>query len=188
MKRKACLRMMLVTGVLCATFTLAVSAQGADTNYFDLKVGGYFPQREPLSNGDAGLGTEFVFGHYFTKNIAAEFGVGYFQSNVPVRTVYPPVNYDATFRMYPVTLNLVVSNKWGRFEPFAKAGVGWYFADIDGAFDNETDSSFGYQFGAGILFGNFGIEGKYLSAKPSLLGTDVKLDGLTGTIFYRLRF
>lgn len=179
--------MLLITICLFCTSVSAVNAEYAYKNYFDLKVGGYFPQGDILKDGDAGLGTEFAFGHYFSKNIAAELGVGYFQAKVPVFTSFG-TEVDALYRIFPVMLNLVISSRTGKFEPFAKAGVEWYLTEIDVPFDTKNDSTLGYQFAVGALLGDFGIEGKYLIAKTTMLNTDVDLNGFTATIFYRFRF
>lgn len=82
-------------------------------------------------------------------------------------------------------------------EPYGEFGVGGYIADVDVSgsacdFGGSTRGAFGVHAGAGVnvnitpsVF--LGAEGRYLWAKPSRGGDDIKLDGfiVTGNLGYR---
>jgi hypothetical protein len=181
----------LVFVICIILFTLASKAS-ADIVYFEFKPGAYFPQKGIMKDADTGIGTEMAVGYYFHPNFAAELGIGAYYTRVPMTVTVGPLTdrFKANLWLYPVTLDLVLSNKIGIFEPYAKAGIGEYFVYRESALfePSETKSAFGYQFGVGAVFLNYGIEGKYLFAEPTILNQKVKLDGFTVNVFYKMRF
>jgi hypothetical protein len=191
MKRLIFAKLVFVICIFSIVFALASEAN-ADTIYFEFKPGAYFPQKGVMKDADTGIGTEMAVGYYFHPNFAAELGIGAYYTRVPVTVTVGPLSdrFKANLWLYPVTLDLVASNKIGIFEPYVKAGIGEYFVYRESALfePSETKSAFGYQFGLGAVFLNFGIEGKYLFAEPTILDTKVKLDGFTVNVFYKMRF
>jgi outer membrane protein W len=161
----------------------------AENTYFELKPGAYFPQKGIMKDADIGIGMELALGYYFHPNIAAEFGIGDYYTRVPVFLGIGSDRVKTSTNVAPITLDLVLSNRMGSFEPYVKAGIGEYLVFMEKVLGgSETKSAFGYQFGLGAVFNNIGIEGKYFFAEPTLLNTKVKLDGFTATVFYKFRF
>jgi opacity protein-like surface antigen len=93
---------------------------------------------------------------------------------------------------------LSLTHSLGPIEPYGEFGIGAYIADLDvsgnlGDFSSSTKGVFGFHAGAGVNFNItpilfLGVEGRYLWAKPSFGGQDIKLDGFTVTADLGLRF
>ncbi|MBU1171407.1 MAG: porin family protein [Proteobacteria bacterium] len=83
-------------------------------------------------------------------------------------------------------------------EPYAEFGIGSYFTKLDvegnlGNFSGSSEVTYGLHAGAGVNLNItenvfLGIEGRYLWAKPSYGGQDIKLDGFTTTADLGFRF
>ena len=59
----------------------AYPATGAEyQNYVAGKMGVYSPQSNDLEGFDNGFNGEIAIGHYFSRNFAGEFGIGYFNT------------------------------------------------------------------------------------------------------------
>jgi opacity protein-like surface antigen len=124
---------------------------------------------------------------------ATELGVGYFESKAS--PAVPPG--DLKFKVVPVTLTGKVFLPFGPIEPYGEFGIGGYItkADVSGTignFSGSTKGTFGLHAGAGVNYNItqtvfLGVEGRYLWAKPSFGGEDIKLDGftVTGNLGYR---
>ena len=173
------------------------------SDYVALKLGGYLPQASDVEEFDDAFYGELGFGHYFSKNFAVEFGVGYTKPGVSTSEFISGVgsvsaSLDVT--IIPVTLGLRGSIPVGVFEPFATAGIGIYFTEAEASVNvpgfsgssSENDTSFGYYLGLGANFNvspnvYLGVEGKYFWTNPSFEGVDIKFDGiiLTANIGYR---
>lgn len=200
-------------GALSVSFvpTLALGQEYQD--YASLKLGIYSPQSDDLEDFDKGFNGEVAFGHYLTKNFAAEFGLGYFQTDATF------TNTDTTLGSYvakneitviPITLTGKGIYPVGKLELFLAAGVGFYYAESE--FDlsstvlgnisqTQYDTVFGYHIGLGANINitsktDLGFELKYLNAKadfttsvrgvPLSLGDD--LEGFTIAITLTNRF
>ncbi len=200
-------------GALSVSFVPALALGQEYQDYASLKLGIYSPQSEDLEDFDQGFNGEIGFGHYLTKNFAAEFGLGFFQTDATFTKT------DATLGSFvakneitviPITLTGKGIYPVGKLELFLAAGVGFYYAESE--FDlsstvlgntslTQYDTVFGYHIGFGANFKmtsktDIGFELKYLNAKadftaaiqgvPLSLGDD--LEGFTITITLTNRF
>jgi opacity protein-like surface antigen len=169
------------------------------SNYLVLKGGGYFPSKDfnldnvQIDSKTGGTG-EIAIGHYFMPMFAAELGAGYFESKgSPAATPG-----DSKLKVVPVTLSAKGLFPMGPVEPYGEFGIGAYITKFDisgnlGSFSGSSKTAFGLHAGAGVNFniaGNtfLGVEGRYLWAKPSFGGQDIKLDGFTLTADLGFRF
>ncbi len=167
-------------------------------SYFVLKGGLYSPSKDFDIGAshfelDDGFVAEIAVGHYIVPFFAAELGVGYFESKAS--PAVPPG--EMKFKVVPVTLTGKVLFPFGPIEPYGEFGIGGYItkAEVDGTIANFTGSTkgaFGLHAGGGVNFNItpnvfLGAEGRYLWAKPSFGGQDIKLDGftVTGNLGYR---
>jgi len=150
--------------------------------YIGIKAGVYLPQNGILEDADTGYGGEVRGGFYFNEYMASELELGYYQTRYPVQTVGTEIKN--TFRIYPISLNLIFAKQFERVKPYLKAGVGYYLADVEGMYDTFHGSSFGFQFGTGISIDNMGIELKYISAEPEIEDIDFDISGPIITFFY----
>jgi len=180
---------------------IAPSASLAEnpSNYAVLKGGLYSPSKDfdvgaTHFERDDGFVAEIALGHYFAPIFATELGVGYFESKAS--PAVPPG--DTKFKVYPVTLTGKVLFPLGPIEPYGEFGIGGYItkAEVSGTFGNFSSSTkgvFGLHAGGGVNFNItqdvfLGIEGRYIWAKPSFGGQDIKLDGFTVTADLGFRF
>lgn len=197
--RKTCVALFLVLAVALIGLAPSVSLAEYPSNYVVLKGGLYSPSDDfdvdtTHFNHDDGYVAEVAFGHYFMPMFALEGGVGYFESKASPAV---PVG-DTKFKVIPLTLTGKVLFPIGPFEPYGEFGIGGYIAeaDVSGTFSNfsgSTESVFGFHAGGGVNFNItqnvfLGAEGRYLWAKPSWGGTDIKLDGFTVTGNLGFRF
>lgn len=203
MKTTSVMSMLLaVTLVGVTTPTFAEELPG---NYGMLKLGVYSPSESNDLNdfnggsrseldSKTGFAGEVAFGHYFLPMVAVEFGAGYFESEGSP-AAQPG---ELKLKVVPVTATGKVLYPIGRFEPYGMFGLGAYFTDLDvsgntGNFSGSTEITYGLHAGGGVNF-NFsnamfvGLEGKYLWAKPSYGGQDIKLDGFVTSADLGFRF
>lgn len=195
--RKTAFAVFLVIAVALIGFAPSVSLAGYPSNYLVLKGGLYSPSNDfhidnTQFNHDDGFVGEIAFGHYFMPMFALELGAGYFESKAAA-----PAN-ETKLKVIPVTLTGKVLFPIGPIEPYGEFGVGGYFtkAEVSGSvsnFSGSTKSVFGLHAGAGVNFNItesvfLGVEGRYIWAKPSWGGTDIKLDGFTVTADLGFRF
>lgn len=197
------MRKVALFSVLLMLFGVSAFAD-ISPNYVALKLGGYLPQSDDLEDFDDSIYGELAFGHYFNRNIAAEFGVGYTTTNASLTETDPilgTASLDVDVTIIPITLGVKGFIPLGNFEPFATAGVGLYYSKAEvsasiagfGASASENDTAFGFYLGAGANFNVapnilLGLEGKYFWAKPSFEGEDVEIDGITLTANLGFRF
>ena len=178
--------------------------------YVALKFGIYIPQTTEIKDGggdldmDSAFNGELALGHYFHKNIALELGVGYTKPNksMSFTDISGTFSADVDMTIIPVTLGVRGLLPMGKFEPYAMAGIGAYFTELEvsanlsgfgGASASESDTAFGFFLGLGANFNItkeifLGLEGKYLWLEPSFDGLDMKVDGITGTANIGYRF
>lgn len=195
------IRIALFVAVAASLIGMAPSVSPAEnpSNYLVLKGGLYSPSKDfnidnTHFNHDDGFVAEVAVGHYFMPMFALELGAGYFESKASPAV---PVG-ETKFKVIPVTLTGKVFLPIGPVEPYGEFGIGGYFAkaDVSGTFTNfsgSTESVFGLHAGGGVNFNItstifLGAEGRYLWAKPSWGGTDIKLDGFTVTANLGFRF
>lgn len=177
----------LVAVLLALAGIFLAQAARAEGNYLVLKGGFYTPDSNDLNDFDSGFDGEVAFGHDFARNLGAEFGVGYFQSenNLP--------GGDVKLEVIPVTATIKAKLPIDVIELFAGAGLGAYNADIEAGAASSSDTAFGFHAVAGAsadLSQNafLGAEFRYLWAEASFDGIDVELDGYTTTLNLGFRF
>ncbi|HZW36968.1 MAG TPA: outer membrane beta-barrel protein [Candidatus Deferrimicrobiaceae bacterium] len=197
MKRSFTLHLVLAVAMIAAGAPVAALAEDP-SNYVVLKGGLYSPSKDFDVNAthfelDDGFVGELAVGHYFFPMFATELGVGYFESKASPAAAPG----DVKFKVVPVTLTGKVLLPFGPFEPYGEFGIGGYItkADVSGTignFSGSTKGVFGLHAGAGMNYNItqtvfLGVEGRYLWAKPSFGGEDIKLDGftVTGNLGYR---
>jgi opacity protein-like surface antigen len=194
MKRKSILILSLAA-ILLTNASLAL----ADSNYFVVKGGLYAPSSTHNVNtvnfdSKDGFVAEAAFGHYFLPVLAVELGAGYFESKASPAV---PAG-EMKLKVVPVTLTAKAGLPLGILEPYAEAGVGAYITKLNvsaagGNLSSDTKGAFGVHVGGGVNFNllpNFfvGAEGKYLWAKQSFGGQDIRLDGFFATADVGIRY
>jgi outer membrane protein W len=173
------------------------SAYGPKPNYFTFKAGIYSPQSNDLDGFDTGFNGEIAFGHYFNKNVAAEFGTGYFYTEgdfAGINPIYGRYSETDKIKVIPLTLSIKGIIPFERAEFYAFAGVGLYFvrgeADVQfSSFSASIDDdvvAFGPHIGIGANINItedvfIGLEGKYIWAEAEFAKygytLDVRIDG-----------
>ena len=187
----------LILSLLGATVFAAETS-----NYFALKAGAYFPNSGDLGGFNTGFNGQAALGHYFTPNIAAELGLGYFATSGTGSGEFDGVPGTATGDLYaiPLTLALKAIYPIDKWEIYAIGGVGAYFCNVkvtySGGSPSNSTTAFGGFLGGGVDY-NFarnwflGVEGTYLWSKPQFtlnnVSGDVAIDGwtVTGNIGFR---
>ena len=197
MKTVSCLFLVLAV-ILMGISPSAALAEGPP-NYIVLKGGLYSPSDDfdidtTHFNRDDGFVAEIAAGHYFLPMFATELGVGYFES----KSTPAVPSGEVKFKVVPVTLTGKVLLPLGPVEPYGEFGIGGYITEADvsgtiGNFSGSTKGVFGLHAGAGVNVNLtqttfIGAEGRYLWAKPSFGGQDIKLDGFTVTGNLGFRF
>ncbi len=197
MKSATCL--LLVLAVILVGLAPSASVAAGPSSYVVLKGGFYSPSKDFDVNNvkldsKNGVDGEIAFGQYFLPMLAAELGVGYFESKASP-AILPG---EMKLKVVPVTLTGKLFLPMGPIEPYGEFGIGGYITKADitgtlGSFNGTTKGVFGLHAGGGVNF-NFtdtvfvGAEGRYLWAKPSFGGQDIKLDGFTVTGNLGFRF
>jgi opacity protein-like surface antigen len=189
----------LVLAVALIGIAPSVSLAEYPSNYVVLKGGIYSPSKDFHPNNinvdsKTGFDGEIAIGHYFLPVFATELGAGYFESKGSP-AAQPG---DAKLKVVPVTLTAKGLVPIGPIEPYGEFGIGAYITKFDvsgnlGNFSSSSKTAFGLHAGAGVNFNItqnvfLGVEGRYLWAKPSIGGQDIKLDGFTVTADLGFRF
>jgi len=196
---KTAFALFLVLAVALIGISPSDSLAEYPSNYVVLKGGLYSPSNDfdlqgQQFNHDDGFVAEIAYGHYFMPMFALELGAGYFESKASAAV---PAG-ETKFKVVPLTLTGKVLFPIGAIEPYGEFGIGGYITetDVSGTVSqaiDSTESVFGLHAGAGVNFNItqnvfLGAEGRYLWAKPSWGGTDIKLDGFTVTGNLGFRF
>ena len=196
---KTVFALFLLIAVALIGIAPSVSLAEYPSNYVVLKGGLYSPSNDfdlqgQQFNHDDGFVAEIAYGHYFMPMFALELGAGYFESKASAAV---PAG-ETKFKVVPLTLTGKVLFPIGSIEPYGEFGIGGYITetDVSGTVSqaiDSTESVFGLHAGAGVNFNVtlnvfLGVEGRYLWAKPSWGGTDIKLDGFTVTGNLGFRF
>ena len=174
-------------------------------NYVTLKGGVYSPSNSYKINtfnggstrhldSKTGFAGEVAFGHYFLPMLALELGGGYFESKGSPAAEAG----DAKLKVVPVLATIKALFPLGVVEPYGEFGIGAHFTklEVEGHvynFNTTSKITYGLHAGAGVNFNitdavYLGVEGKYLWAKPSYGGQDIKLDGFIATADLGFRF
>ena len=197
--------MFLIFTIALIGITFPASAADNLANYLVIKGGLYSPsnsldldnfnggQRSRLDS-KTGFNGEVAIGHYFAPVFAMELGGGYFESKGS------PAGEPghARLKVVPVTANAKVVIPVGRFEPYGEFGIGAYFTKFDvdgnlGSFSGDSKVTYGLHAGTGVNINItsatfLGVGGRYLWAKPSYGGQDIKVGGFTATVALGFRF
>jgi opacity protein-like surface antigen len=196
---KTAFALFLVLAVALVGIAPSVSLAENPSNYVVLKGGIYSPSKNfNLNNinvdNKTGVDGEIAIGHYFLPMFATELGGGYFESKGSPAALPG----ETKLKVVPVTLTAKGLLPMGMIEPYGEFGVGVYMMklDVSGDFGNFSGSSkgvFGLHAGAGVNFNItqnvfLGVEGRYLWAKHSFGGQEIKLDGFTVTADLGFRF
>ena len=175
----------------CFLIPLSVSSAAAfDTGYFSVKGGSFLPNggggANSLSSFNSGYNTELAVGYRPESYAALELGTGFFSASGSV------ANADSrsakTVYGIPITATAKAILDLEKFELFAGAGAGYYFAFIDnkvdfynGGLPSVQESSHGSALGYHLVLGSdyklsdrvrLGADFKWFVAKPELELTD----------------
>ena len=176
--------------VLLLTFLIPVNVFAEPPFYIALKPGVYSPQSSDLEGADTGFNGEIAFGYCFNRNIAAEFGTGYFTMGT----------FD--INVFPLTLTLKALLSYKRWEFFGLAGGGVYIVSAYDYGESDTDAVLGGYLGGGLHYNItrrifVGAEGKYLWTDKAKLRDEAygipleakfKMDGIIATAVMGIRF
>jgi opacity protein-like surface antigen len=203
MKRLSVIVLFLVAVLILSVPTASFAEHKKGEGYITLKGGAYFPTSEDLDNADfeTGFNGEVVLGMYYNKNLALEFGGGYFRTESSVAEA-SGFHEKAEIRVVPIIVNIKAVLPIDYVELYGGGGFGLYVVDFEsntfdpvaGSFsgdDNDTILGGHVMAGANIditkkIF--IGVEGKYIvTADAKLLGSRINLDGftVTGTLGFR---
>ena len=184
----------IVPVMVLATF-LCFSPQSASAWIFDevdkgfLSIGGHATYYDPLDAGDEWFGGVHARVHLL-PTLAIEGLVDYRDNdfgNNDVVTI--PVQASALFYLLPGK----------RLSPFVLGGAGWYYTDVDGPTDDDTDHRFGLHAGGGVqlmLNERWSVDGTYRyvwvekieAQNASFTNKDFDDDGHMVTIGINLHF
>ena len=208
----------LVMVALALTLLVPLDLSAQTPFYLTFKPGVYSPESSDLDGYDSGFNGELAFGWRFHPNLAAEFGLGYFNTRGEETARGPTftIREDFDIDVIPITLTLKAILPYKKWELFGLAGGGLYvvsgpydydydddddFYDYD-ADDYDTDAVLGGYLGGGLHYNItprifLGVEGKYLwtdraKLKDYVYGIPLeakfKLDGFIATAVFGIRF
>jgi opacity protein-like surface antigen len=198
--------------VLALPFLIPINVSAQSPFYIAFKPGIYSPQSSDLDGFDTGFNGEIALGYRFHRNIAAEFGLGYFNTQEErtfVGSTY--VGKELDIYVYPVTFTLKAILPYKKWEFFGLAGAGVYIVsgaydaddwDYDDDDDYDYDAVFGGYLGGGIHYNItpkifVGVEGKYLWTDKAKLEFEefgapprvkFKMEGILATAVIGIRF
>lgn len=199
-----CVRV-IVFAIVLSCIASPVTASDKPSNYLELKGGIYSPSEkydlENFNGGSTsrldtktGFDGEIALGHYLLPVLALELGAGYFESKGSP-SAEPG---DTRLKVVPVLATAKAFLPLGPIEPYGEFGIGAYFTRLDvqgnlSSFNGSSKVTYGLHAGVGLnidLTDAFflGVEGRYLWAKPSYGGQDVKINGFTTTADLGFRF
>ena len=206
------MRKIVLLSALVLLVGVSAFAEGPP-NYAALKLGMFFPQNVDVNGAgdldmDSAFYGELALGHFVDKNWGIELGVGYTKPNksVSVTSTAGSASADIDLTIIPVTLGVVGRLPMQGFEPYAMAGIGAYFTELEvsgsasipgigsaSGSASESETAFGWYLGLGCNFNitkefYLGVEGKYSWLYPSFSGLDVDVDGISVTANIGYRF
>ena len=191
-------------------FLIPIDVFAQSPFYIAFKPGIYSPQSGDLDGFDTGFSGEVGFGYRVNPNLAAEIGIGFFNTEGE-KTVGGATYGGREFDIYayPVTFTLKAILPYKRWEFFGLVGAGVYFVsrpyddyyDHDHDYHNHNhdddydyDTIFGGYLGAGIHYNItprifVGVEGKYLwTDKAKFEYEEFRMDGIIANAVIGVRF
>ena len=196
--------------VLVFAFLIPMDVFAQSLFYIAFKPGIYSPQSSDLGGFDTGFNGDFVFGFRFNPNIAAELGIGYFntegEKTVTGATYGGRKNFDIDVWSFTFTLKAILPYKKWEFFGFGGGGAysvsrpydveGYYYHYHDYYDDDDYDLVLGGYLGAGIHYNIapkifLGVEGKYLwteQAKFEYVQERFRMDGIIANAVIGFRF
>jgi opacity protein-like surface antigen len=194
--------------VLVLTLLIPIDTFAQSPFYIAFKPGIYSPQSSDLEGFDIGFNGDFVFGFRFHPNIAAELGIGYFntegEKTVAGVTNGGRKNFDLDVWSFTFALKAILPYK--KWEFFGFGGGGAYsvsrpydvgnYRHYDYYYYDDYDLVLGGYLGAGIHYNIaprifLGVEGKYLwteQAKFEYIEERFRMDGIIATAVIGFRF
>ncbi len=175
MKRSALIVFLLAVVFMVSAPTTSFAEHKKWDGYLSFKGGAYFPTGDLDDyDFDNGFNGEILLGMYVNKNLALEFGGGYFQTDASFSEGAFWEEDDVW--VIPVIVNIKGVLPLKSVELFGGGGLGLYFANIDvkgydpliGPFSVDDDDAI---FGGHLLVGFnidlsdkvfIGVEGKYI--------------------------
>jgi outer membrane protein W len=175
----------------CLLIPLSVSSAAAfDTGYFSVKGGLFLPNgnsgENSLKNFNTGYNGEVAFGFRPESYAALEIGTGFYSASGTVTNA--DSKSSKTIYSVPVTATAKAILDLDKYELFAGAGLGYYFAFIDnkvdfynGGLPSVQESSHGNALGYHLVLGGdykvserfrLGADFKWFVVKPELELTD----------------
>ena len=113
--------------VLALTFLIPINVFAEPPFYIAFKPGIYSPQSSDLEGSDTGFNGEIALGYRFNPNIAAEFGIGYFNTEGEVTVAGATMGSEKfDINVFPLTFTLKGILPYKRWEFFGLAGGGVY--------------------------------------------------------------
>jgi opacity protein-like surface antigen len=153
---------------------------------------------------NSGFDGEAAFGAFFTRNFAAEVGIGYFQSSsdtVSVSTPYGLATGKAELTVIPVTATGKLVYPIQNVDLYALAGLGIYSGEMKAtatlagltSSESSSDTAFGFHLGGGVAFQltpefTLGAELRYTILEATFFNTTGHLDGLRLGVMGAYRF
>jgi len=182
-----------------------VTSDKHETPYYIAFKGGVYHPTDDLEDFDDGFYGEISLNSYFSKYLAFEIGVGYFETEYKANGFILGIPYSEKDDIYaiPMITNVkgIVPLKFG--ELFLGAGVSGYYVhgDVDvnipgviSVSGNADDYIFGAQFLGGLNINItdtliLGLEGKYIITQDADLdGIEFNLNGFIATGVLGFRF
>ena len=205
----------VVMVVLVLTFLIPTNVFAQPPFYVAFKAGIYSPQSSDFDGSDTGFNGEFAFGYRFNPNIAAEFGIGYFNTEGEATAMGTTFEIREKFDIdvVPLTLTLKAILPYKKWEFFGLGGGGVYI--VSGPYDyyyydnyyydydyDDYDAVLGGYLGGGLHYNItpamfVGVEGKYLWTDEVKLRDEVygipleakfKMDGVIATAVIGFKF
>ena len=203
---------LLLIILLVVSFVPTVALAQGQQFYMALKPGAFFPQGDlDDNNWDTGFSGELAFGRQYSKNLAVELNVGWYnldeseQFSGVLNGASVSAGATADIDIIPFALTVKGILPFERWEFYGLAGIGAYFTTVEVAgsaaannttisfSDDDSDTVFGLTVGLGIHYNIsplwfLGVEGKYLfTSDVDVFGVDANLNGIiaAGVIGYR---
>jgi hypothetical protein len=214
MKRTALIVLLLAVILMLSVPAASFAEHKRWDGYLSFKGGAYWPTGDLEDLGfDSGFNGEILLGMYVNKNLALEFGGGYFKTDASFRDGAAWEEDDMW--VIPVIVNIKGVLPLKSVELFGGGGFGLYFANLDvkgynpdpliGPFSGDDDDAI---WGGHLLVGFnidlsdkvfIGIEGKYIFTSNNRFFCEqvscsevhcakINLDGLTLTGGLGFRF